>query len=168
MVPSSSYHYTYSNLSVKSMQYPLHDFFFHATLTPHSYMCVYLCMCVLYPLCVCVDVCSTLSTLSKLSFLHTRCLSFRHTHKHANTLSFSVTQTQTHTHMCACICSMLHICSMRWLRLVGSLKLYVSFAKESYRRDYILQYKPLMLRSPLVVVTPYPHHLYETHVISSP
>jgi len=27
---------------------------------------------------------------------------------------------------------------MGWLRLVGSLKLYVSFAKEPYQRDYIL------------------------------
>jgi len=28
---------------------------------------------------------------------------------------------------------------MGWLRLVGSLKLQVSFAKETYKRDYILQ-----------------------------
>ena len=27
---------------------------------------------------------------------------------------------------------------MVWLRLVGSIKLYVSFAKEPYKRDYIL------------------------------
>jgi len=29
--------------------------------------------------------------------------------------------------------------TMRWLRLVGSLKLYVSFAKEPYKTDDILQ-----------------------------
>ena len=28
---------------------------------------------------------------------------------------------------------------MGWLRLVGSIKLQVSFAKETYKRDYILQ-----------------------------
>ena len=28
---------------------------------------------------------------------------------------------------------------MRWLRLVGSFKLLVSFAKEPYKRDYVLQ-----------------------------
>ena len=28
---------------------------------------------------------------------------------------------------------------MGWLRLVGSLQIYVSFAKEPYKRDYILQ-----------------------------
>jgi len=29
--------------------------------------------------------------------------------------------------------------TMRWLRLVGSVKLQVSFAKEPYKRDDILQ-----------------------------
>jgi len=29
-----------------------------------------------------------------------------------------------------------------WLQAVGSLKLYVSFAKEPYKRDYILQKRP--------------------------
>jgi len=45
---------------------------------------------------------------------------------------------------------------MGWLRLVGSLKLQVSFAKEPYKRDDILQKRPIMLRSPLIVATPYP------------
>ena len=31
---------------------------------------------------------------------------------------------------------------MGWLRLAGSLKSYVSFAKETYKRDYILQQSP--------------------------
>ena len=44
---------------------------------------------------------------------------------------------------------------MRWLRLVCSLKLQVSFAKEPYKRDYIPQKKPLILRSLLIVATPY-------------
>ena len=30
---------------------------------------------------------------------------------------------------------------MGWLRLVGSFKLYVFFAKEPFKRDYILQNK---------------------------
>jgi len=33
---------------------------------------------------------------------------------------------------------------MGWLWLVGSLKLQVSFAKEPYKRDYILQKKPVI------------------------
>jgi len=37
-----------------------------------------------------------------------------------------------------------------WLRLVGSLKLQVSFAKEPYKRDYTLQKRPIILRSLLI------------------
>ena len=44
---------------------------------------------------------------------------------------------------------------MGWLRLVGSLKLHVSFAKEPYKRDYILQKRPVILRRLLIVATPY-------------
>ena len=43
----------------------------------------------------------------------------------------------------------------RWLRLVCSLKLQVFFAKEPYKRDYILQNSPILLRSLLSVATPY-------------
>jgi len=44
--------------------------------------------------------------------------------------------------------------TMGWLRIVGSLKLQVSFGKEPYTRDYILQKRPIMLRSLLLVATP--------------
>jgi len=44
---------------------------------------------------------------------------------------------------------------MGWLRLVGSLKLCVSFAKEPYKRDYILQKRHLILRNLLIAATPY-------------
>ena len=43
---------------------------------------------------------------------------------------------------------------MGWLPLVGSLKLQVSFAKEPYKRDYILQKRPTILRSLLIVAAP--------------
>ena len=54
--------------------------------------------------------------------------------------------------------------SMGWLQLVGSLKLEVSFAKEPNKRDDILQKRPIIcilqkrrviLRSLLIVATPY-------------
>jgi len=45
---------------------------------------------------------------------------------------------------------------MGWLRLVGSFKLQVSFAKEPYKRDHILQQRPTILRSLLIEATPYP------------
>jgi len=44
---------------------------------------------------------------------------------------------------------------MGWLWGVGSLKLYVSFAKEPCKRDHILQKRPMILRSLLIVATPY-------------
>jgi len=34
-----------------------------------------------------------------------------------------------------------------WLRAVGSIKLQVSFAKEPYKRDYILQKRRMIYRS---------------------
>ena len=39
---------------------------------------------------------------------------------------------------------------MGWLRLLGSLTLWVSFAKEPCHRDYILQKRPMILRSLLM------------------
>ena len=46
---------------------------------------------------------------------------------------------------------------MGWLRLVGSFELQVYFAKRPYKRDDILQKRPIILRSLLVVATPYGH-----------
>jgi len=45
-----------------------------------------------------------------------------------------------------------------WLRWVGSWKLHVSFAKEPYKRDGILQKRPRILRSLLIVTTAYLLH----------
>ena len=42
-----------------------------------------------------------------------------------------------------------------WLRWVSSLKLYISFAKEPCKRDCILQKRPIIWRSPLIVASPY-------------
>ena len=51
---------------------------------------------------------------------------------------------------------------MEWLRLLGSLKLQVSFAKEPYKRDDILQKRPIILRSLLPVATPFQ---IQTHLV---
>ena len=58
--------------------------------------------------------------------------------------------------------------SMGWLRLVGSSRLKVSFAKESYKRDDILQKRFIILRSLLTVavdVDVYPAFTYLTQKI---
>ena len=44
---------------------------------------------------------------------------------------------------------------MGWLRLVGPLKLQVSFAKEPYKTDDILQKRPIIIRSLLIIATKY-------------
>jgi len=44
---------------------------------------------------------------------------------------------------------------MGWLWLVGSIKLQVSFAKEPYKRDNILQKRPIISSILLTVATPY-------------
>ena len=44
---------------------------------------------------------------------------------------------------------------MERLRLVGSLKLQVSFTKEPSKKDDILKKRPITLRSLLIVATPY-------------
>jgi len=55
----------------------------------------------------------------------------------------------------ATICVSTWLIHMGWLRLVGSIQLQVSFAKEPYKRDDILQKRPIILRSLLIVATPY-------------
>jgi len=59
-------------------------------------------------------------------------------------------------HTCMCVCAYVYPHNswqfeeerpgMGWLRLVGSLKLQVSFAEEPYKRDDILQKRPIILR----------------------
>ena len=44
--------------------------------------------------------------------------------------------------------------AMGWLRLVGSKKLLVSFAKEPYKWDNILQKRPIILSILLTIATP--------------
>jgi len=49
---------------------------------------------------------------------------------------------------------------MGWLQWVGSLKLQVSFAKEPYKRDDILQKRPILWRSLPIVATPFAIHVW--------
>jgi len=58
---------------------------------------------------------------------------------------------------CACVQRRTH--GMGWLRLVGSLQLLVSFAKEPYKRDDMLQKWPVILRSLLIVANPYVYNV---------
>jgi len=66
-----------------------------------------------------------------------------------------------------------HVGHMGWLRLVGSYRsfteLQVSFAKEPYKRGHIMQKRPVILRSLLIVATPHPPSTHATpHPPSTP
>jgi len=112
-------------------------------------------------------------------YSHTRTHTHTHTHKHMHT------HPHPHPHMYVCtgtrrgdtggalhkqrqrnaattgrnaskVSSLLNIVdTMGWLRLVGSMKLYVSFAKEPYKRDDILQERSIIFPILLTVATPY-------------
>jgi len=53
------------------------------------------------------------------------------------------------------VCSALDDEAMGWLRLVGSVQLQVSFAEYSLFYRALLQKRPIILRSLLIVATPY-------------
>jgi len=74
------------------------------------------------------------------------------------TANYAMTSVRT-TCWYVCIYDMqkVHVTSssrMGWLRLVGSFKLQVSFAKETYKRDDILQKRPIILMSLQIGATP--------------
>ena len=64
-------------------------------------------------------------------------------------IHMSSVYVHTHLSMYIHIAPDVHISStMRWLWLVGSIKFQVSFAKEPYKRDDILQKRPIFLIDP--------------------
>jgi len=84
-----------------------------------------------------------------------------------------------HTYVQTNMCSYIHICMymcahmwrythMGWLQLVGSLKSLVFFAENSLFYRALLQKRPIILRSLLIVATPYTFEesdkVAETHV----
>ena len=79
--------------------------------------------------------------------IHT--LIFIHLYEICTERQYENTQSTMHTHI------QNTYPHMGWLRLSGSLKSQVSFAKEPYKRDDNLQKKPMILSSLLIVATPY-------------
>ena len=59
--------------------------------------------------------------------------------------------------VCVCVCLFLSVCdgAMGWLRLVDTLNLQVSFAKEPYKRDDILQKRTIISRNLLIIAIPH-------------
>jgi len=86
----------------------------------------------------------------RLNDTATHCNTLQHTATHCNTLQHTATHCNTLQHIAA-HCNRLEIqiewhskCNMGWLRLVGSLKLQVSFAEYSLFYRALLQKRPTM------------------------
>ena len=94
-------------------------------------VCVCVCVCACVRVCVCfrVCVCVRLYACVCMYVCVFACVCMRH-----------VMRCCTHT-------------DVGWLRSVGSLKLYVSFATEPYKRDDILQTRPMYLHVCMYVYT---------------
>ena len=106
----------------------------------------------------------TATHCNTLQHTATHCNTLQHTTTHCNTLQHTATHCNTLQHT-ATHCNTLQwathdiaqvfMCDVGWLWLVGSFKLYVSFA--GFRLFYraLLQKRPILLRSLLIVATPY-------------
>jgi len=70
---------------------------------------------------------------------HTSHTTHAHALTHTHTHTYTQAHTHAHTHTHTQIHTIVSIFNNGWLRFVGSLKLEVSFAKEPYKRDDILQ-----------------------------
>jgi len=80
-------------------------------------------------------------------------LPLQHTATHCNTLQHIATHCNALQHICRP--HMLGQRAMGWLQVVGSLKLWVSFAECSLFYRALLQKRPKFLRSLPIVATPY-------------
>jgi len=100
------------------------------------------------------------------TYSHTYMHGYKNTYVYANTHTciqiciHTNMQTYIHTYIHANIQTCIHICihayvDMGWLWLIGSIKFQVSFAKEPYKTDDILQKRPMILSILLTVATPY-------------
>ena len=116
-------------------------------------MCLYLHSCK----CVSIDVLTHTHTHT-----HTHIHMYTHTHTHAVSVCMITYTYMLHTHTCIYTCMHEHACQQMltitligWLRLVGSLKLQVSFAEYCIFYRALLQKRPINSRSLLIVTTSY-------------
>ena len=116
-------------------------------MSKETYTAIYLCQSSSTVQCNCRDTVHTCNTL-------------QHTATHLNIVQCNYC---TSAPECPSVCLRKYVClwrsicvsmTMGWLRAVGSLKSYVFSAKEPYKRDNILQKRPIILRSLRIVATP--------------
>jgi len=124
-------------------------------------VCVCVCVCACACVCVCVCVCVCARVLRIWFFVY---MSLHYVYT-SFMMWLDICQLQIWFYNLICISVNLWVdiysCHYLWLDiymgclwLVGSIKLYVSFAKEPYKRDDILQKRHIILRRLLMVATP--------------
>ena len=114
--------------------------------------------------------CFTGVTGVSLQHTATHCNTLQHTATHCNTLEWLVSRTSlpqtsranpvqcysTHLEKSDwCLVQVTWYLDIRWLPLVASLRLQVSFAKYRLFNRAFLQKRPIILRRQLIVATPY-------------
>jgi len=106
-------------------------------------------MCVFLRVCIYLDMCMSIPRVCESNTLKT-CVCL-----HPHLCSAVVQRRPGKLGSPNTLSGVQHMVAMGRLRLVGSLKLQVSFAEEPYKRDDILQKRPIISRSLLIVATPY-------------
>ena len=134
----------------------------------HAYVCKRTCVCVCVSVCVCVLYWTRVVSLIGIYVrvcIASVCLCVC---VYCVCVSMCVCVLRLCVHVCVCIASVCLVPvtvtrTMGWLRLVCSFKLYVSLAKEPYKKDDILQKRPTILRSLLIVASSYKRIIVYIH-----
>jgi len=100
-------------------------------------------------ICICVYLCTWHARRNARKYL-----SHAHTNTHTHALFVFPPLFQSNTILCILWFNWRAQAGMGWLRLVGSLKLQVSFAENRLFYRALLQKRPIILRSLLIVATP--------------
>ena len=120
----------------------------------HSCMCfICMCVCVIHTSFVCSAFMSCTCLYCVCTCMCTRMHAYICLCAHICVMHAYVSLI-SHTCVYAFLNARVYI-GMRWLQLVGSLKLQVSFAEYRLFHRALLQKRPVILRSPLIVATPY-------------
>jgi len=140
-------------------------------------VCVCVCVCVYVCVLVCVCACMCLCVRARVCLCVCICMRLYVCVCHTQS---TVPLHKTQSFMSRCVCKCAYVCACacarRWLgacerhalgycdcfmgrpRFVNSLTLEVSFSKEPYKRNHILQKKLSSLRSLRMEATPYKIH----------
>jgi len=108
----------------------------------------------------CIHICICTWAVYTYAYAHGL---YTHMHTHSGRMGCIHIFIHTYQHICVYVNMCVRVC-MGWLRLVGSLKLQVSFAEHRLFYRALLQKRPILLRSLLIVATKYSRNMSIHHV----